>query len=683
MTRFFCRRRAAGFVVRAVAAAASSAWFTPVLAQPSTQPASTTASQTIVITGNPLRLEGLVPASVLTGDALTRTRTGTLGDTLSGLPGVAGTGFGPQSSRPVIRGLDGDRIRLLDNGAAAVDASSLSFDHAAAIDPLVIERLEVLRGPAALLYGGNATGGVVNAIDNRIPRNPLQGLSGRAEARFGGAARERAGAAVIEGGAGALNWHADVAARKSSDQRAPNGTVANSAGDSRAGALGGSWADKDGYVGASIDNYRNEYGVVVEPDVTIDMERTRLNVAGSRRFAGSLIREVEFHASGTRYKHLELEGTGEVGTTFKSRGEELRVQAQHAPFNALNGAFTGVVGVQADNLTFSALGEEAFVPNTRTRSAALFGLEAWQSGALTLTAGLRAERTRVTSEGDAPDLAEPKFGPAQRRNFSPVSASFGAGYALAPNWRMNGQLGLTQRAPTYYELYANGIHVATGAFELGDATLGLERSAHVELGTQWQADAEGTQQVKAQVYATRFSRYIALDATGNVIDEVGEDGEVESFPEYAFRAVPARLVGFELEGRARLATSPWTLDMVGLLDAVRGSNRSTGEPLPRLAPMRLKLGVEARQGPWQGSVTLAHAAKQTRVPATDVATPAHTLLGAALSWQQRVSDVDLLLFARLDNLTDRLAFNASALRTARELSPLPGRSATVGMRVNW
>jgi iron complex outermembrane receptor protein len=683
MSRFHRRHRAAQFVLRAVAAVASSASLAPAWAQPSTQPAPAAASQTIVITGNPLRLEGLVPASVLTGDALTRARTGTLGDTLSGLPGVAATGFGPQSSRPVIRGLDGDRIRLLDNGAAAIDASSLSFDHAAAIDPLVVERLEVLRGPAALLYGGNATGGAVNAIDNRIPRNAVQGLTGRAEARLGGAARERAGAAVIEGGAGALNWHADVAARKSSDLRIPNGTVLNSAGDSRAGAIGGSWADKDGYVGASIDTYRNEYGVVVEPDVTIDMERSRVNVAGARRFADAPIREVEFHVSGTRYKHLELEGSGEVGTTFKSRGEELRVQAQHAPLSAWGGAFTGVVGVQADNLSFSALGEEAFVPSTRTRSVALFGLQAWQSGAFTVTGGLRAERTRVASEGDAPDAAEPKFGPAQRRSFSPVSASFGAAYAVAPNWRVNGQLGLTQRAPTYYELYANGIHVATGAFELGDPNLGLERSAHIELGTQWQSDAQGTQQLKAQVYATRFSRYIALDATGNVIDEVGENGEVESFPEYAFRAVPARLVGFELEGRARLANAPWTIDMVGLFDAVRGNNRSTGEPLPRLAPMRLKLGLEAQQGPWLGSITLTHAARQTRVPATDVATPAHTLLGAALSWQQRVSDVDLMLFAKLDNLGDRLALNASALRTARELSPLPGRSATLGLRVNW
>ncbi len=320
------RRRALALAV--LATGASSA-----LSQQNNPPATTTS--TIVITGNPLRNQVGAPASVLGGDALTRARGGTLGDTLSGLPGVAASGFGPQSSRPVIRGLDGDRIRLLDNGGAAVDASSLSFDHAAAIDPLVVERVEVVRGPAALLYGGSATGGVVNAIDNRVPRTALTGLGGRAELRFGGAARERAGAAVLEGGAGGFNWHADVAARKSRDLRVPRFTppeapprerVVNSAGDSQAGAVGASWADADGYIGASLDTYRNDYGVTALPDVTIDMKRDRAQFSGERRLRGPIER-IEFTAGHTRYEHQEIEGSGEVGTTFTSRGSELRVQA--------------------------------------------------------------------------------------------------------------------------------------------------------------------------------------------------------------------------------------------------------------------------------------------------------------------------------------------------------------------
>jgi len=644
---------------------------------------STPSTTTIVITGNPLRSELGPPASVLGGDALVRARSGTLGDTLSGLPGVAASGFGAQSSRPVIRGLDGDRIRLLDNGGASVDASSLSFDHAAAIDPLVVERFEVLRGPAALLYGGNATGGVVNAIDNRIPREVLQGLLGRAEVRFGGAARERAGAAVVEGGQGGFNWHADVAARDSADLRVPRfagGTrVVNSAGESRAGAVGASWADADGYVGVSLDTYRNDYGVTVEPDVTIDMKRSRAGVAGERRLGGPIER-VEFQASRTRYEHQEIEGSGEVGTTFDSRGSELRLQGQHTALPLGGGALRGVIGVQLERLDFSALGEEAFVPNTDTRSNALFVLEEWKMPALTLSAGARVERVRVASEGDAPDAAAPRFGAAMSRRFTPTSAMLGATVPLSQDWTATASIGRTQRAPTYYELYANGVHVATGAYEVGDTTLGSERSTHAELGLQWRA---GSSQFKAQVFATRFARYIALDATGNHIDIVNEDGDIESVPEYAFRVVPARLHGLELEGRTKLIDAPWTLDLTGALDFVRGNNRTTGEPLPRLPPLRARVGLEAAQGPWTAGFTVRHLAKQTRVPATDVATPSATLVDANLSWRQRWGAADALWFLRLDNLGDELAFNAAALRTARELTPLPGRSATLGLRVAW
>jgi iron complex outermembrane receptor protein len=650
---------------------------------------STSPTTTIVITGNPLRSELGPPASVLGGDALVRARGGTLGDTLSGLPGVAASGFGAQSSRPVIRGLDGDRIRLLDNGAASVDASSLSFDHAAAIDPLVVERFEVLRGPAALLYGGNATGGVVNAIDNRIPRQALSGLLGRAELRLGGAARERAGAAVLEGGQGGFNWHADVAARDSDDLRVPRfthpdsgervGRVANSAGESRAGAVGASWADADGYVGVSLDQYRNDYGVTVEPDVTIDMKRHRAAVAGERRLGGALER-IEFQASRTRYTHREIEGTGEVGTTFGSRGSELRLQAQHTALPLAGGTLRGVLGAQLERLDFSALGEEAFVPDTRTRSGALFVLEEWTHPALTLSAGARVERARVASDGDAPGATEPRFGDPVSRRFASSSATLGASVPLSEGWVASASLGRTQRAPTYYELYANGVHVATGAYEVGDPALDAERSTHAELGLQWRA---GASRFAAQLFMTRFARYIALDATGNLIDVINDEGEVESFPEYAFRAVPARLHGLELDGRTRLLDAAWVVDLAGSLDLVRGTNRAADEPLARLPPLRLRVGVDASRGPWAAGLGVRHLARQARVPAGDVATPAATLVDAHLSWRQRWGEAEALWFLRLDNLGDELAFNAAALRTARELTPLPGRSATLGLRVAW
>lgn len=629
----------------------------------STTPSTT---QTIVITGNPLgRDSATQPSSVLSGDGLALRRAGSLGETLDGLPGVAATGFGPNASRPVIRGLDGDRLRLLDNGGASIDASNLSFDHAPATDPLVTERIEVLRGPAALLYGGNATGGVVNSIDNRIPKFGAAGLSGRAELRLGGAAAERAGAAVLEGGAGSWAWHADASGRTGSDLRVPLYTpledgepldpsrrVRNSAARSEGGAVGGGYVSPTGYLGASLETARNRYGVTVEPDVTIRMQRDRAALGGEWRALTGPFTQLNLNASRTRYRHEEVEGSGEIGTTFKSTGDELRLQAHHAPLGPLR----GVVGLQAETLDFSALGEEAFVPGTHTRQQAAFALEEWDAGAWQLSAGLRGEQAKVSAEG------------GESRRFSPTSGSVAARVGSGDGWQGSLTLGRTERAPAYYELFADGVHVATGAYERGDPTLGTERSTHAEGGLSW---TRGAHQLKASVYRTRFSRYIALDATG---------AEVGGVPEYAFRGVRAQLQGFELEGRTRLwSGAPAALDLTGSLDSVRGDNLDSGEPLPRLAPLRARLGLAASAAGRRAGVTLRHSARQDRVPANDRATPGFTMLdlwaGGDLPFAQATS-----WFAKLDNATDRLGFNATSISTARGLSPLPGRALTVGLR---
>jgi iron complex outermembrane receptor protein len=239
-----------------------------------------------VVTGNPLGSELFdlaPPVSVLQGQDLLLRRRSTLGETLDGLPGVSSTYFGPNASRPVIRGLDGDRIRILQNGAGVLDASSLSFDHAVSVDPLVIERAEVVRGPAALLYGGTAVGGVVNVIDNRIPQAQLDGPSGRAEARYGGAEREKAAAGVFELGHGNFAVHADAYQRRTDDLRikGPNvsarlqaqdptlpvtqGTLPNSAARSEGGGLGASYVWAKGHLGLSYSGFDTRYGTVAEP----------------------------------------------------------------------------------------------------------------------------------------------------------------------------------------------------------------------------------------------------------------------------------------------------------------------------------------------------------------------------------------------------------------------------------
>lgn len=638
----------------------------------------------VVVTGNPLKSQVLAqPSDSLSGDQLVLTRAANLGDTLQGLPGVSATNFGPNASRPSIRGLDGDRVRILNNSGASVDASNLSFDHGVAIDPLVIDKVEVVRGAAALLYGGNAVGGVVNTLDNRIPRTLIDGLSGAAEVRLGGPSNDRSGAVVLDGGSGRPNagwgWHADLSARDAGDQRAPRfssptddgsesrTTVRNSATHNHSAALGGSVFFQGGFAGVSVDDFRTTYGTTVEDAAKIQMKRQRVATAGEWSTAEGPVRSVSWQLSRNRYEHSEIED-GQVGTTFKSTGTDGRLEVTHAPLGAVN----GVVGLQWEHLDFSALGEEAFVPSTVTRNAGLFVLEQYRSGDLLLSAGARREQVRISSAGDT-DTSDGRFGSPQQRRFSPTSLALSSVYSLPGGWSVSANLNRTQRAPAYYELYANGLHLATAAFERGDPTLGLERSRGADVGLKWEGDRS---HVHMNVYETRFSNYIALQANGQTV--ANPDGG--DLPVYVFQGVPARLRGVEIEGRWQ-ATPVFAV--LGQFDAVRGENTQTGEPLPRLAPQRAMLGLEATQGPWSARVEWRGAARQNRVDAFDQPTAGYGTVNASLARQLKLGELDGLWYLRLTNLGNKLAYNATAVPTIRDLSPQAGRSVMTGVQVRF
>ena len=646
---------------------------------------------TVVITGNPLGGgEMATPSSVLSGTGLILRRGSSLGETLDGLPGVSQSYFGPNANRPVIRGQDGDRIRILSNAGASLDASSLSFDHAVAIDPLVVERIEVLRGPAALLYGGSAVGGVVNAIDNRIPKAPIQAVSGAFETRFGGAASERAVSALVESGGASFALHADAFKRTAADLDVPafdrplqgggsqrSTRIVNSASRAQGGAFGSSLVWGQGYLGASVDTYRNDYGIVAEDDITIQMRRDKLALAGELRSPDGFITTLRAQLASTDYRHQEIEGDGAVGTTFKTRGTDGRVEAVHRAVLLAAGRLEGTVGMQFETSRFSALGEEAFVPSTRTRQSAAFVLERWTFGnSGHLSAGLRAERVQVHSDGDKNDAA-PQFGPAQARSFAPRSTSLGAVLNLSPQWQLTSNGSYTERAPTSYELYANGVHAATSAYERGNPLQAQERGRNIDLALGWR---EGANHLKLGVFDSRFANYIALTATGEP-DFVGDAGG--SFPVFAFRGVRARLFGLEADAAWRVLQGPRIVDLDFKLDVVRGNNTDTGEPLPRLAPQRATVGVNVSQGAWTVRAEVQHASAQTRVPATDMPTASWTRVNLSASHALAIGEREVLLFARLQNLTNNLAYSASTTRTVRALAPLPARGLTVGLRLGF
>ncbi len=647
--------------------------------------------ETVVVTGNPLGSgEVATPSSVLSGNGLVLRRGSSLGETLDGLPGVSSSYFGPNANRPVIRGQDGDRIRVLSNAGASLDASSLSFDHAVPIDPLVVERIEVLRGPAALLYGGSAVGGVVNAIDNRIPKAPIDGMSGALETRFGGAASERAVSALVETGGSGFALHVDAFGRKTDDLRVPafdrprdDGSterrkrVANSASRAHGGAVGGSLVWDHGHVGASIDTYRNDYGIVAEDDITIQMRRDKFALAGELRALDGLITTLRGQASSTDYQHREIEGDGAVGTTFKTRGSDARFEAVHKALPVGTGRIEGTLGMQFESSRFSALGEEAFVPSTRTRQAAAFLLERWTWGdSGHFSAGMRAEQVRVRSDGDAAG-ADPQFGPQQEREFSPRSASLGAVLNSSRQWQLSSNFSYTERAPTSYELYANGVHAATSAYERGDPQHDPERGRNLDLALGWK---DGANRVKVGVFESRFANYIALTATGepDFVDNAGD-----TFPVFAFRGVRARLYGVEMEGNWRALEGTRTVDLDAKLDIVRGSNEDSGEALPRLAPRRMTVGVNLLQGAWTARAEVQHASAQDRAPATDVATSGWTLVNLSASYALTLTERDALLFVKLQNIGNKLAYSASTVGTVRSLAPLPGRGLSAGLRLSF
>lgn len=648
----------------------------------------------VFVTANPLGDTDLIaPTASVSGDALTLRRGDSLGETLNGLPGVSTTTYGPLVGRPIIRGMDGDRIRLLQNGVAAYDASSLSYDHAVPQDPLSIEKIEIVRGPAALLYGGNAVGGVVNTIDNRIPREALQGVSGALDASYGGANNARAGAAMVEGGNGRFAFHADAYDRETSklripgfahsarqraldgpDANQPEGSIPNSDGRWHGGSVGGSYTWADGYAGLSYSGFESNYGSVAESDVRLRMRQERVAFASELRNLSGPFSRLKFDFAYTNYQHKEIDD-GVTGTTFRNHGYEARIEARHRPLGPLEGA----IGVQLSQNTFSALGEEALVPTAQTTNVALFGLEEWQAtDALKLSMGARLEHVKL----DPTPAGNARFVGARSRDFNAGSLSAGALYKLAPAWSVAGNVSYTERAPTFYELYANGPHDATGQYLIGNPDARKEKAVSTDLSLRY---ASGPNRGSVGVFYNRFINYLTEYNTGRLVDDDGDvvtPGTDDALREAVYRGVRAEFYGVELDGKWRVYEKGAHRVDVGLsADYTHARNAETGEPLPRIAPLRASLSADYGYGPFGARAQLTHAWAQHRVPENDLPTDSYTSLGLVLTYKFRMGPTQWLAYVRGDNLTNQEIRYASSV--VRDIAPQGGRSVMVGMRTTF
>jgi len=684
MVRMFTRKP----VAMAVAIALSSPCFLAAIAV-ADEPIMNIQTQPVAVTGNPLGAGSddlVVPVAVLNGRELSLRRESTLGETLNSISGVSSSYFGPNASRPVIRGIDGDRVRIMQNGVGILDASALSPDHAVSVDPLIAEQIDVIRGPATVLYGSGAVGGIVNVVDHRIPKEPLNGIVGRGEARSGGADDEKSGAAVMDVGNGLLVIHADAYQRETNDldipgfaiskrknlndgtPRVSRGRLINSASEGDGGALGASLTFDSGYVGLSYSAFNNEYGTVAEPSVSIVMDSDRWDFASEARDLGSVINRVKFRMAHTDYKHQEIED-GEIGTTFLNRGFEGSLEAAHAKI----GNLSGVLGLQFQNTKFEALGDEAFVPSTQTVSKGIYLYEELLLDKIKLSMGGRIDKAEVDSAGGG------RFGAAQTIDFTPRNLSAGALYSFNENWALSTNLTHTERAPTQNELFANGPHLATGQFEIGDASLDTERSNGLDAQLRWKS---GKHSFSVGGFYTRFNNFIILFSTGNTVDTDGNIDPAGGLAEAVVGAVPAVFKGFEFEARFRIYEGVGDLDLNLRGDYVRATNRDTDDPLPRISPMHLGFGLDYKFSQWNSRLNVLRGFEQDRTSDNELATGAYTRVDAILTYKFKstfgVKGMGLEVFAKARNLLDEeIREHTSFLK---DIAPLGGRSLLIGLR---
>lgn len=628
---------------------------------------------------------------VLDGPQLfVRQQATTLGGLLDGLPGVTGSWYGPNSNRPVVRGLDGNRVGIFANDLPSMDASSVSFDHNTPINPLGLERVSLLRGPEALLYDGGAVGGVIKAQSAAIPMLPVDGVVGRMQLQGDTGYDQRQGAVAVDAGNGRFAVHADGFREQAGDYLAPggysgpsrvDGRIGNSGNRQYGGAIGFSLTGNDTMVGVAVNQAWDNYGVIVDPATRIDMRSKHYTLKGRHIFGEAGVHQIRVELGHGNYQHQEL-SDGVVATTFRNRGDSARVELMsHVSDIDLR------YGLQYRDFDFSALGDEPFLPQTQTRQLGLFGLGKWQASTWSIDLAGRVDRTRVFSNGAA-DTGIDRFGPAVSRNFTPVSLAISSEYRLNDGWRVTAGLAHNERAPAFDELFANGPHDATGAYEIGSAQLGVERSRTVDVGVRWE---QPHSRMGLTGYYSRYRNYIGLLATGLCRDPDGVQvvcGTSDALPEYDYAGIEARFYGLELTAELelyRLEDHRIALELSGEL--VRADNLTTRQPLPRIAPLMFTPALSWSNGLWQGRLEAKLAARQTRVPTTDAGseTPGYVLVNLKLTRQFSaplgMNRLAGQWYLAINNLTDRTAFSAGSIDTMRYLAPKPGRSLSGGVQL--
>ncbi|AFU99988.1 TonB-dependent receptor [Simiduia agarivorans] len=652
------------------------------------------AIEEVIVTASPFDKTGdtlTQPASVLTGDELRRQASATLGDALKQEPGITSASFGPGVGAPVIRGQSANRVKVMQDHLGTGDVANSSPDHANTVEPLLAERIEVLRGPAVLRYGNDAIGGVVNVIDNRIPSAPIDGIEGAGEVRYQSVNEQQAGVAFLQGGNGTWAWHVNGLALGADEMRIPgeahhpsvhdeeegeeeiSGLVENTDMESSNYSLGGSFHYDQGFIGLAFSQADNNYGIPPgahvhhdeheeeheeeeehheeehgEEFIRIDMQQTRYDLKGEHRMQDSWAEKLTYRLGYTDYEHAELEGD-EIGTRFINKAWEGRAELVHRTSEQMRGA----VGLQYQTRDYSALGEEAFIPKSDISNAGLFALQEYTTGDWVLELGLRGEWAEVAPQGHI------------ERDFSTLSASGAAHWHLSDASHLTFGIARAQRAPAVEELFANGPHLAEQNYIRGNENLDPETSNNFELAYHY----EGPLHVQVNLFNNQISDFIYKANTGEEEDEL---------PVYQYTQEDARFYGAEASVGLPFAGN-WEVSLFG--DSVRAKLDNGGD-VPRITPPRVGLALAYADELWNAELRTTQVDKQRHPGEEELAVDGYTRVDLTASRNFNLgANQDLLVFLRGKNLTNEEIRNATSF--LRAYAPEPGRSLELGLRFSF
>lgn len=628
----------------------------------------------------------------------------TIGDALAGQPGVYSNQFGAGSSRPVLRGQDGPRVKVLEHASETADVSTLSPDHAVTVDPILAKQIEVIRGPSTLLYAAGTVGGLVNVTDQKIPTAiPDKGYEGQVGVRYNSGSDEKLASAGVTAALGEqFAIRVEGSKRKANDYIAPNyfhdhdgelekeRRVGNTFAEGQNVSVGASWIHDRGFAGLSYSNRQDQYGLpghsheyeschphddhlhcdghdnhghtdehdhsahdehdhdhdAAGPWVDLKSERYDFRTELANPFAG--FQKLRAHASYTDYQHDEIEGNT-AATTFKSQGYDGRLELVHNPI----ADWEGVIGAQYNQQKLNISGEESLMNPNKTQKWSVFGLEHKQFGDFHVELGARVDQQKIQIDSAQKDYDD--YG---------ISYSGAVNWAFAPNYKLSLVGSHQERLPLAQELYADGKHFATNTYERGNENLDVEKSNNLELGFHYEKDQLD---YHVHVYHNWYDNYIYAATKDNF----------ENFRLVDYTQDKAKFYGAEAQVGYAI-NDMYKLSVFG--DYVRG--KIDGENAPRVPAGRLgtKVDVDFADG-WSGLAEYSHVFKQDKITAFERETDGYNMVNLGVAYSGQLKDQnDYRVYFKANNLLDEDVYSHTSF-----LANIPqvGRNFTVGLEFGF